>query len=331
MIKILKNFKKIFIIILVLHLIAAGILGSVFLLKGKNNKDIMVMGAVLLKNEKDTEDKKVSTNEENMTEKYFRPSKLPVLNNRKEASKIIEDYFNEKPSDIALPKELTKTPYDAVINYFSILQEAENLPKDKMGGCGTIGWEKQPYPIAYNFLSSKYKSKVDYNTFLKSFENIAHINLIKAANITNELTGLGKIKYFVEMETIEGSDKGNTYFGYYYGFIDIEKEKDTYRISNMEFTGEDFLCAAYHGWRHNAEAYVDIVYGDWCKLIKKRLPTTQEGYIKNIEVNGTDGKDYKFVFMNLTNGTDVEVSQFVKDKDNTWKAIKINPENCLKK
>lgn len=289
------------------------------------------MGAVLLKAEKDLEDKRVITNGDNTTERYFRPSKLPVLNDKQEVSKIIEKSFNEKPSDIVLPKELTKTPYDAVINYFSILQEAENLPKDKMGGCGTIGWAKQPYPVAYNFLSTKYKSKIDYNTFLKSFENIAHINLIKMSNINNELTEPGIIRYFVEMETIEGSDKGNTYFGYYYGFIDVEKEKDTYKISNMEFTGEDFLCAAYHGWRHNAESYVDIAYGDWCKLIKKRLPTTQEGYIKNIEINGTDGKEYKFVFINLTNGTDVEVGQYVRDKDDTWKAVKINPENCLKK
>jgi hypothetical protein len=35
MIKLLKKFKKAFIFILVLHLAAAGILGSVFLLKGK--------------------------------------------------------------------------------------------------------------------------------------------------------------------------------------------------------------------------------------------------------------------------------------------------------
>ena len=330
--KISIKLKKAMILIIAAHVIVAGILAASILLKGKNEKAAMVMGAVFLKEEKNVEEKEDKYQlDKSMNEKYFRPSKLIALNDKKESNEIINQFFDKKPSDIILPKELLKTPQDTVINYFSILREAENLTKDKMGGCGTVGWAKQPYPIAYNFLTTEYKNKVSYNDFLKSFEGIGHINLIKLRNITSELGPLGKIKYFVELETIEGSQKDNTYFAYYYGFITVEEKDKVYKISDMKLYGEDFLCAAYHGWRHNAEAYVDTVYGGWCKLIEKRLPTVQDGYVKNIYVKGTDGKDYRFEFMELTNGTDIEVGQYVKEKDTSWKAIKLDPEKCLKK
>jgi hypothetical protein len=60
------------------------------------------------------------------------------------------------------------------------------------------------------------------------------------------------------------------------------------------------------------------------------MPTIQEGYIKNIDIKGTDGKDYRFQFVQLTNGVDIEVGQYVKDKSNNWKGIYIDPEKCLK-
>ena len=69
-----------------------------------------------------------------------------------------------------------------------------------------------------------------------------------------------------------------------------KKEGNTFKIADMTLIGEDFLCAAYHLWQHNAEAVVDIEYGEWCKLVKKRLPTKKEGYIKKIDIIGTDGK-----------------------------------------
>ncbi|WP_264170004.1 hypothetical protein [Clostridium estertheticum] len=43
-----------------------------------------------------------------------------------------------------------------------------------------------------------------------------------------------------------------------------------YKISDVQLFGEDFLCAPYHGWSHNAEYVVDIKYGDWCKPVKER-------------------------------------------------------------
>ncbi len=262
-------------------------------------------------------------------EKYFRPSKLPVLNDRNFNGRFFDPYFQKDVSEIILPEYLTKSPEDTIINYFSILREAANVQKGKFAGCGTLGNQLLPYPIAYQFLSSAYKKNTSYKEYLKTFLNILHINLIKyrqvpVYNNTNDI-----IRYFVEIETIEGSEKNAANFAYYYGFVDIVKEKNNYKISNLEFHREDYLCAPYHGWSHAAEAVVDIKYGGWCKLVKERYPTKQEGYIKKIPFKGTDGNDYLIEFYQLTNDTDIEIAQYIKDKSGNWRLIKLEPEKCL--
>lgn len=264
----------------------------------------------------------------NFNEQYFRPSPLPALNNRNFDFNFFDKYSNENYNKIVLPDWLFSSPEETIINYFSILREAANISK---GGCGTIGVAKSAYPIAYNFFTSKYQRNVDYKAYFNSFKDMGHINLIKLNNVTDENTPKGTYKYFIELETIEPSVNGNTSFSYYYGYVYIKEENGKYKIVDIDLRGEDFLCAAYHGWRHNAESYVDIVYGGWCNLIKKRYPTEQNGYIKNIYVTGNDGHEYKFQFFQLTNGTDVEIGQFVKDVHNEWKPIKIDAEKCLKR
>lgn len=254
-----------------------------------------------------------------INEQYFRPSPLPALNIRNFDYNFFDKYSNENYKKIVLPDYLFISPGDAILNYFSILREASNI---SVGGCGSIGSSKSPYPISYNFFTSEYKNNVDYKTYLNLFTDVGHINLIKLNNLGN--------RYFVELETIEPSTNGNTSFSYYYGFIYMKNENKKYKISNIDLRGEDFLCAPYHGWVHNAELYVDITYGDWCKLVKRRYPTRQNGYIKNIYVLGTDGHRYKFVFFELTNGTDIEVGQFIKDINSEWKSIKIDVTKCIK-
>lgn len=110
----------------------------------------------------------------------------------------------------------------------------------KMGGCGSVGKAKEPFPVPYQFLSKKFQSKLSYITFLKLFEGIGHINLIKLIPITD-------YELFYEMETIEGSDKQTTYFTYYYGFIKTMKDTEGFKIEDLTRTGEDFLCSPYHG------------------------------------------------------------------------------------
>lgn len=264
-------------------------------------------------------------------EKYFRPSRLSILNDRSFSTDFLWDYHEQEPSTIILPYNLLKTPEDTIINYFSVLRHGENLTEGKSGGCGTVGFSKIPFPTAYAFLTPEYQQKISYNQYLKSFEGIGHTNLIKLRRIPADEKHPNNICYFVEIETIEGSDRNVTYFAYYYGYIYIAKEGNGYKIAHMEFIGEDFLCAPYHGWAHNAEASVDIRYGGWCKMIKDRYPAQQSGYVKKVFFRGTDGNDYFIEFFQLTNDTDVEIAQYKKTAAGKWKLIKLDPHKCLEK
>ena len=107
----------------------------------------------------------------------------------------------------------------------------------------------------------------------------------------------GKIQFFYEIETIEGF-KGERaeYFGYSYGFIHLVHEQGGYRISDVKQFKEDFLCAPYHLWQHDAEAVVDIKFGEWCKLVQQRYPMIKNGFVKHIYFHGTDGADYCIIF-----------------------------------
>jgi hypothetical protein len=262
-------------------------------------------------------------------EKYLRPSKLPVLNDRFDF-RFFDEYYQKSPKEISLQDNLLKTPEETLLNYFSILREAANFQEGKAAGCGTIGFSTLPYPVAYNFLSSAYQKTLSYEQYLNTFENILHISLIKYKEIPVYDNQAGIIRYFVEMETIEGSDKTVAYFAYYYGFIDFIKEDNQYRIADQRFYGENYLCAPLHGWSWEAEAVVDIKYGGWCKLLEERFPTLQEDYVKKVQFRGTDGNDYLIVFFQLTNDTDIEIAQYIKQEDEDWKLIKLDPEKCLK-
>lgn len=260
-------------------------------------------------------------------EKYFRPSCIPIKNTLLKDFQFFDPYYEKSYKEVKLPAALTRTADETILNYFSILREAENLTDQQMGGCGTVGMAKLPFPVAYNFFTDDYQKMVSYHDYLQSFAGIGHLNLIKMNRLPDE----GDIvSYFIELETIEGSSKGVTYFAYYYGYIQLKKVHNLYKIDHMKLYGEDFLCAAYHLWQHDAEAVVGIMYGDWCKLVKKQRPLQQDGYVKIIDFTGTDGDDYRFVFYQLTNDTDVLISQFKMDAAGVWKPITIDPEECLK-
>lgn len=330
--------KKVIIKILditVCTFISAGIIFALIFASGiDNKKNVYVMGGVLVEFVMD-ESIKTTANYStiNTNERYFRPSSLKTLNTRSFPSKFYSHIYasNPDPNKINLPRYLTNTSENTVLNYFSILREAENLIKEKTAGCGTVGMAKLPYPAAYEFLSEDYKKILSYESYLKSFEGIGHINLIKMKELQVTKPNTNSHKYFIEVETIEGSPAGNTSFSYYYGFLYLTKEKDCYKISSINLTLEDYLCAPYHGWQYIAEGSVDIRYGDWCKLVKKRLPTEQAGYVKNIYVLGNDNKNYRFEFFQLTNGMDIEIEQYVKDINGKWIPIDIDTDKCLEK
>jgi hypothetical protein len=291
----------------------------------------MVMGGILYtQNYDDQESEAIHKNTD--VETYFRSSKMPVLNNRDvySGSQFYDQYTQKKPSEIVLPEELTKSPEETIINYFSVLRDAAKGEEGKGAGCGTIGDSTLYYPFAYNFLSTSYQKKLPYAQYLDSFKNILHTSLIKYRKVPVYDNPQGIIRYFIEIETIGGSKENVANFTYYYGFIDHIKEQNQYKISNLEFTGENYLCAPYHGWSYDAEISVQARYGYWCKLISKLYPTIQKGYVKHLYFLGTDGKDYMIEFFQLTNDTDIEIAQYKRNNDGEWKLIKLNPENCIK-
>ncbi|XKI13416.1 DUF4377 domain-containing protein [Sporosarcina sp. ANT_H38] len=261
-------------------------------------------------------------------ERFFRPSCRSVLNNRLFDYHFFNPYIDKKYNEIILPTSLMISPEDTILNYFSILREAENLTDNLVAGCGTVGEARIPFPIAFNFLTTDYQQKHPYPKYLSSFKGIAHTNLIKFKQIpTKNPSEHGR--YFVELETINGSPTGVSRFEYYYGYISTTKENNVYKIDTISLTGEDFLCAAYHGWAHTGEDIVDVEYGHWCNLIKKKMPTKKDGYVKTIEIIGTDGNDYRFVFFQLTNDTDILISQYIK-KNGAWELTEIDPRKCVK-
>jgi hypothetical protein len=258
--------------------------------------------------------------------KYFRPSCLPALNLRFATWDFFDPNYEKTHNQIQVPAEWTRTPEDTVLNYFSLLREAENM----IGrSCGSIGQAKIPFPIAYNFLTKEYQKKVSYEEYLHSFAGIGHTSLIKFCRVPDGKKG---IKFFYEIETIEGFEgRRKEYFGYSYGFIQLVHEKESYRISDLTQAAEDFLCAPYHGWDHWGEDVVEVKYGNWCKLLKKRYPTIKKDYVKNIYFHGNDGANYCLIFFTLTNGTDIEIAQFRKKGNESWKQIFMKPEeDCIK-
>ncbi len=260
----------------------------------------------------------------NLNEVYFRPSALKALN----SNFMDSDSFRKNFPDGNIPNELISTPEKSVINYFSVLQQASNLTEEKKGGCGTVGYGLDPFPIAYSFLSDNNKQSMNYEEFVKSFEGIGHINLIKLLPIKVDKPNI--TSYFIELEILEGSSVGVTTFNYYTGELEVLGINDRYYIDSLTLSPEDFFCAAYHGWAHNAESYVETVYGNWCGLILKQYPADTDDYSKKILVDGVDDKKYMFEFARLTNGTDLLINSLVKE-GRKWLPVEIDVEKCLDK
>ncbi|TQR12686.1 hypothetical protein [Psychrobacillus lasiicapitis] len=299
--------------------------------QASNDTSAYVMGALRQKQKwhQSQNDEEKEKYQQVDVEKYFRPSRRSILNNRLFDYHFFNPYFGKTYSEISLPAFFLDTPENAILYYFSILQEAENLTEQLIGGCGTVGWAKTPFSIAYNFFTKDYKQKIPYTTYVASFEGVGHTNLIKLYKLPNQKADQ-PTRFFIEFETINGTATGVSAFEYYYGTISIQKEDGLYKIDNINLIGEDFLCAAYHGWRQQGENVVDIEYGGWCKLIKKRLPTKRDDYVKFIDIIGMNGNNYRFVFVQITNDTDVLVSQLIKRKQgSTWEETKIDPTKCV--
>lgn len=312
--------KKRIIVLVLIFICLSGVLIYHF-----NRKEIsLVAGGALFR------DKKIECDEEEVInnssyEKYFRPSNLPILNTSSEVEKLLNKYGGSEEK-VIIPNSYLNTPDNTIVNYFSVLREAANVEKGKWAGCGTIGKWREPYRIAYEFLSKAYRDKISFKEYEKSFLNILHINLIKFRLVNNPDN---EMKYFYEIETIQGSKENIANFVYYYGFINLSNEDGVYKISDITISPEEYLCAPYHGWSYDGKSKVEIEYGGWCKLVKDIYEVSSEGYVKNIYFKGTDNNEYRIEFYVLTNDYDIEVAQYIKE-NGKWKSIKLDPNKCLK-
>ena len=260
-------------------------------------------------------------------ERFFRPSKANILNDDNISS--LQQFYNQNPYKINLPSKPFRSGKDTVVNYFNVLREASNPTCNNETGCGSLGDTGGPYPVAYNFLSNGYKKKVSYKDFKDSFKNILHINLIKVDNVPSDEDRPDLLKYFVEMETIEGTDEKKGMFAYYYGYIYLKKEDSGYRIVDMNFTPENYLCAPYHGWLYDAQTFVEVQYGNWCNLVDGDVVVNEEGYEKRAYYKDKYDNEYYVLFFQLTNGVDKKVADYKKNSDGKWEVVYIYPEKCL--
>lgn len=276
------------------------------------NGEVLIMGGTIYNEDDEVfadAEKRYIKPDDDYVERFLRPS----------VNKPLDKFYYTDGSEGKLPSDL-KLPGETVRAYFDILSDAANLG-EKAGGCGSIGQGDAPYPSAYNQLSEDLKKTMSYEKFLKSFDGIGHINLMKLIDMPAIKLGDNICpRVFVEIETIEGSDtQGKTYFAYYFGFITMDEDKDAgWKINEIQLKPEDFLCHAYHGWWHDAGTIVDMIYNKKYGMIDKILGVEENGDFRNVLAKGKDGKQYRFMFVRITNGADIELRQYVME-DGKWK------------
>lgn len=310
-----------------INLLALILISSTLVINGEETK--FILGGSYLE-QINRQDDINNSNEETyyILERFFRPSNMKIINTKTDLFDI-KDY-GKKPTEINIKKELLKTPEETIINYFSTLREASYPLENTKTGCGSLGDTLGPYPLAYNFLTKSYKENMSYEQYLNSFKNKLHINLIKLNQVQPDENKPNDIKYFVELEVIEGTNKSKGVFAYYYGYIYLENEENSYKIKNMIYSPENYLCAPYHGWSWDAKSFVEIEYGNWCSLIDGEVDVKDNGYERKVYFKDKYKNEYYVLFYQLTNGVDIKIADYKKSKDGKWEHIYINPEKCLK-
>jgi hypothetical protein len=281
----------------------------------------------------------VMNQEDNISsERFQRPSKeLPYPN-----PYSFKDFRKENEKPPLLTKKF-ENPKDLILAYYGILREASNM-LGYSGGCGTIGWSGLPYPYAYELLTKAKQKEIPFDQFIDSFNGIGYTTLLKLLPAYAPPDSPNDTKYYmVEIEIITGAeantDKGynqGSQFAYYYGLITVEKTSDEgWKIKNIDYIPEDFLCAPMHHWFYLSDAVVQIVYGGNLKLIDKIDRTEQKDDMISIYASG-NGKSYRFDFVRLTNGYDILLHEYILENGdwketslltNNWEDMKLTIKN----
>ncbi len=246
----------------------------------------------------------VSNQKKDYSEMYQRPScKKPVPNQY-----TFKGFSGPTPLKIETQKEVVKA-------YYGILKEASNMI-GYAGGCGSVGDGAVPYPYAYNLMTTRYKESTSLKEFIASFSGIGHITLLELYPLESSPDANYNM---IEIEVITGPKQSNSnqnfryddqlsYFAYYYGIVTTTKEKEEWRIDQIDYLPEEFLCAPYHSWFYDAEMVVPIIYIENLKIVDKVVNTTQVGSMVYVFAEGNDNA-YRFDFVKLTNGHDILVEE----------------------
>lgn len=262
----------------------------------------------------------INQGDNNSSERFQRPSKeLPYPN-----SYTFRDFQKENEEPPLVTKKFDN-PKDLILAYYGILQEASNM-FGYSGGCGSIGWSTLPYPYAYELLTKEKQKEMSFDQFVDSFKGIGYTTLLKLLPAyTPPDTPYGTKYYMVEIEVITGAKATSdaeynqgSQFAYYYGLVTVEETPgEGWKIKDIGYIPEDFLCAPMHSWFYLSDAVVQIVYGDNLKLINKIDRTEQNDDMISIYASG-NGKSYRFDFVRLTNGYDILLHEYILDNGD-WK------------
>lgn len=323
----LKKFIKPVLLILAISSISVAILAI-----STKKSSILLGGFIHSHNHPDTAYRPVfnENEEKDYKERFQRPSKQPALN-VKYRFRIPDDFDASNPPYISPGYPAAyDSPRDVIYAYYSILKESSNM-SGYHGGCGTIGLDKIPYPFAYELFSTNKKQQLSLDEFIKSFSGIGHITLLKLYPAYKPTGTPDHLQYFmVEIEVITGPPYNQqklspSYFAYYYGLITTTyTPSDGWKIQNIDYIPEDFLCAPYHHWNWDAKYVVEIIYKDWYGLIDEVERIEKEDAI--IHVYSKDkNNNYRFDFIRLTNGYDILLHEYIQEKDQ-WKEVNLLKE-----
>lgn len=315
------------IIIPVIGILFISILIFILWMKFTDKKNQPVMGGYIHSGNylKKEFSQPVSTHNEKKqpTERFLRPSRQALL-------KLKYSFKNFKNILKNMSDNLTvfSTPEDVIHAYYAILKDASNM-EGYTGGCGTIGYSRTPYPCAYQLLSKDMQQRMSLDEFIKSFAGTAHTTLLKLLPAYAPSDTPENIKYYmVEIEVItsppykekDGDKPQPSYFAYYYGLITLENSpSDGWKIKDMDYIPEDFLCAPYHLWYWDAAMVVKTIFGNWCKLVDEIDKIDVKGSQVQIIARGERNR-YRFDAVRLTNGVDIFMHEYVEE-DGQWKEV----------
>ena len=249
------------------------------------------------------------------SERFQRPSRGEAY-----ANPYSFDQFLKTDGSAPEVTEIFNRPEEVILAYYGILREASNM-QGYAGGCGTIGDAQAPYPYAYSLLSPAGQKEMSLDVFTQSFQGIGHMTLLQL----HPTCTAGQ--YMVEVEMIAGAPENEekrqgSIIRYYYGLVTAEEVSgEGWRIRQVKYLPEDFLCAPYHGWAYDAQAVAQIVYQENLHLFERIDRTEEEDGLIRLYAYGNH-TEYRLDFVRLANGTDVLLCEYEKEEGN-WKQAEL--------